>query len=231
MDSFPLTLLGLILQMLGICVGGFGLVGERFLNYKPLQTLITFLPKVLPLDLMRVPFFNSLFLTSELQEDREHRYNKGNTILVLFILLLPVTSILAVVYVLPVLLIFFHLHIPSGWIAFWVSFVAITHILTTIRVIRVTSTRDSQDTFKMRIKKFIMLQLRYWFYTPLVGIKMVLVLLLFIIMHCFAWISQKLPKRYAIDLSLKETRQRYYSFYSLSALLLGTGMLIFDLLL
>ena len=217
--------------MIGICVGGFGLVGERFLNYKPLQTLIMVLPKALQLDIMRVPLFNSLLLTSELQEDRDHRYNKGNIILALFIVLLLVTLINAVVYVLPVLLIFFHLPIMPGWIAFWVSIVAINNIVSAILAFRITSARDSQATFKMRIKKFIMLQLRYWFYTPLVGIRMVLVLFLFILMHCFAWISQKLPKRYAIDLSLKETRQRYYSFYSLSALLLGTGMLIFDLLL
>ena len=237
--SFMFSLLGLSLQAFGIIIGGLGVVAERFLDYQPLQTLARVLISFTP-DVTRIPVLRAFTQTRELETGRDDRYNKWEVIIGLFIVLLPGLLFVACVYLIPIVYIY-RFYIPLFVLEIWIGISIVVDVLPAILVAWLQPIWGSRRKPKVRIfqpvpkvplkfhlprvdfKRYIRLQLRYFFLTPLVHALILIILLSQIILNWFAWVIR-------LNLADKELRGRYYTLYSLFALFLGTVFLIFGLL-
>jgi hypothetical protein len=239
--SFVLNLLGLGLQAFGIIIGGLGVVGERFLDYRPMQTLARALIYFGRLeDMTRIPFLRAITQTQELETGKDDRYNKWEVMIVLFIVLLLGLPFVASVYLIPIVYIY-RFYIPLLVLLIWIVISIAVDVLPAILVSalqpqpgvsRPPRVRVFQPIPKVplqfhlprvNLQRYIRLQLRYFFLVPLQGALMLIILLSQIILNWFAWVIR-------LDLADKELRGRYYALYSLFALLLGTVFLIVALL-
>jgi hypothetical protein len=227
-NSFLFNLLGLSLQLLGIVVGGLGVVGERFLDYLPMQTLVKalihFLPLDVPLDVTRIPLFNAITKTDELQTGDDDRYNKWQVIIVLFMTLAVGFPFVGIVYLLPIPFLCNYHIIPFVWII-WGGISVAIHIFPAMLLSALDVTKlpnrvlNSPSVF---LRRYAKLQVRYLFLVPLIDVLLLLILFSQIVMNWFAWVVK-------LNLADKDSRGRYYALYSFAALFIGTLLLIVSL--
>jgi len=226
------NLLGLSLQAFGIIIGGLGVVAERFLDYLPMQTLASRRVQIYfaNLNVTAIPFLRAITQTPELETGRDDRYNKWEVMIVLFIVLLIALPIVAIVYFIPVIYIY-RFYIPLFVLSVWIGLSIVVDVLPAILLSALPPERVSQPIPKVplqfhlprvNLQRYIRLQLRYFFLTPLQHALVLMILLSQIILNWFAWVIR-------LNLAGRELRGRYYALYSLSALLLGTIFLIIAL--
>jgi len=237
--SFVFNLLGLCLQTLGIIIGGLGVVGERFLDYRPMQMLASVQISFTPVYLTRIPILHAITQTPELKRGKDDRYNKWEVIIGLFAALLLGLPFVASVYLIPIVYVY-RFYIPLFVLSIWIGIsIAVVVLPAILRAIVEEDRPSAERVFqpipkvpltihlstppRVDLRKYVRLQLRYFFLTPLELVLMLMILLSQIILNWFAWVIR-------LNLADKELRGRYYALYSLFALLLGTIFLIVGLM-
>lgn len=236
--SFTLNLLGLCLQTLGIIIGGLGVVGERFLDYRPMQALASVQFSFTPVYLARIPILHAITQTLELKRGKDDRYNKWEVMTGLFVALLLGLPFVASVYLIPIVYVY-RFYIPLIALLIWVVISIVVVVFPAISLAIIKAGRPPAERvfqpipkvpltihihiLRVDLQKYIRSQLRYFFITPLELALMLMILLSQILLNWFAWVIR-------LNLADKELRGRYYALYSLFALFLGTIFLIVALL-
>ena len=226
MDVFTLNVIGLSLQLIGITIAASGILVEMV--YK--STLLTFLAVYLREYVNAIPIMKSTPLYRPfLEADEKALYRLGPAWFFMVLMFnLPVLIINLGFFVALVLQMTSEFRIGIPILAVWGFILAVTYTIGSLihcRIVRTQRPQDVNTTSKVAtlvVKRFIM----NWFRYPIIALRVNLCVLLVIVIHGFAWLICLLPMKFHIDLSNKETRERYYVIYSFLALLSGTSLIL-----
>ena len=210
---FWFSVSGLSLQLLGTLVLGFGIIGQRLVHYSPLDALVKLLPNIIPASqAAQFPILSALYVGESSESTNDQRYNNGTLIVALLIYALIPTAVQAGPILLLILELFDLVLIGAIWLGPLLAFNLVINLISVRAQLRILRQNP--------IWRFFL----NWVWSPIIGMAIIVILWLQIILHLFAWMNR-------FDLSIEDNRIKYYAMYSVSAIFIGTSLLMFALFL
>ena len=237
-----LEILGLLLVVSSFIVAGHTLV-ERIFNYSSIVVLTEYLPKFLK---AYIPS-NAFITWYEIRSLRLNFYGDWHVVLFLTGCTTLTFALFSGFWALLVLKVL-GFNISNYWLLSYCLFLAFIYFWSSINqtfikmailhkdeLTFIRNTHNNIDTNDMigvfvkypkQIMRYIVLYFFVnWVKSPVTSLGILLVLMLLVVMHWPAWLTNVLPNRYHIDITNSDTRRNYYIGYFVSAGVLGTILL------